>query len=123
MRPGTLSEEQYLNLTWELLSYDSQFIFIQLEFEHPSRISSSQYYDTLEVHFWGNDFFKSAEDGEPVRYGAMLEHKIVRQVSPKTGRRLSAIANVLACLIWTVCLFAIILTGRLLPTWIFLNSL
>lgn len=79
-------------------------------------------FDTLEVSFWGTDFFKS-EDGESVRFGTRLERKIARQVSPSTGRAMVILGQVLAVLTWTVCLFAIFISGRLLATWMFLNSL
>ena len=78
VRPGAYSDSKYLNLTWELMSFDEKLIFIQLYYDYPSEVSSKELYDTLEVHFWGTEFFKSASDGEQVRYGTMLERTIMR---------------------------------------------
>ena len=79
LKPGAFSREQYLNLTWELKSYDSEFIYIQLHFEYPNKLSEETYFDTLQIFFWGTDYFKSA-NGERVRYGTMLDRVVVRQI-------------------------------------------
>ena len=123
VRPGDLTEEsRHLNLTWEMLSYSNSDIFIQLYFEHPGRVSEQPIYDTLEVYFWGTQFFTS-EEGVPVRYGTRLERQIVRQVEPATGRLIEAAGKWLAALVWAVCLFSVLVSRRLLPTWMFVNSL
>ena len=84
MEPGRYSEERYLNMTWEMLSFTESEIYIQLYFEYPGRVSETELYDTLQVYFWGTHFFKS-DEGVPVRYGTLLERTIVRQVEPATG--------------------------------------
>jgi hypothetical protein len=47
LKPGPFSEERYLNLTWEMKSYDSELIFIQLYFDYPDKVSEETYFDTL----------------------------------------------------------------------------
>jgi len=59
VRPGDFSHEQYLNLTWDMVSYGQDEIQIQLYFEYPGRVSEWDVYDTVEVYFWEPDFFKS----------------------------------------------------------------
>lgn len=39
VKPSAFSDERYLNLTWEMLSFDSKHIFIQLFFDYPSFVS------------------------------------------------------------------------------------
>lgn len=79
-------------------------------------------FDTLEVYFWGVDWFKSA-NGEPVRYGTKLNRPILRQVDPNLASFLGMFGHILATLTALIMLFAALLTGRLLATWIFLEAL
>ena len=78
VRPGTFSELNYLNLTWEILSFNEDMIFFQLHFEHPERISEAQEFDTLEVYFWGTQFFTSSDSSMNVRYGTMVARELMR---------------------------------------------
>ena len=57
MNPGEYSDEQKLNFTWEMISFSEQMIQIQLDFNYPERVSEYIEYDTLEVYFWGVDWF------------------------------------------------------------------
>jgi hypothetical protein len=53
----------------------------------------------------------------------MLDRVIVRQIDVVKGEAVSVYALILTNLIWAICLFAVIVSGRLLPTWMFVNSL
>lgn len=53
----------------------------------------------------------------------MVSREIIRQVGPEEASRVIGWAQFLIFLIWTVCFFAILVSGRTLPTWVFLNSL
>ena len=59
MRPGDLSDPQLLRLTWNMLDFNKDDIWIQLYFEYPPRISEHIEFDSLEVYFWGTEYFKS----------------------------------------------------------------
>jgi hypothetical protein len=77
MNPGDYSDENSLNLTWRMIDFNKDWITIQLYFEYPQRVSEYIEYDTLEVYFWGVDWFRSSK-GEPVRYGTKLDRPILR---------------------------------------------
>lgn len=78
VRPGDPDTEmKNLNFTWQLVSYDERQIYIQIDFEYPQKLSDRYIYDTLEIYFWGTDFFKSG-DGKTVRFGTKLERTILR---------------------------------------------
>ena len=122
MNPGDYSDDNLLNLTWQMISFDKEIIKIQLYFDYPERVSEYIEFDTLEVYFWGIDWFKSA-NGEPVRYGTKLSRPILRQVDPSLASSLGIFGHILATLTALIMLFATLLTGRLLSTWIFLEAL
>ena len=50
-----------LNFTWDTLSYENQFLTIQLNFEHPYDISMTEIYDELVVNMKERSFFISEE--------------------------------------------------------------
>ena len=77
--------------------------------------------DTLEVFFWGVDWFTSGE-GEPVRYGTRLDTPIVRQLDPDNAETLDDISKVARIFALGAMLIAAF-SGNLLPTWIFLHAL
>ena len=77
MNAGDYSDENALNLTWSMIDFNKDQITIQLYFEYPQRVSEYIEYDTLEVYFWGVDWFRSSK-GEPVRYGTKLQRPILR---------------------------------------------
>lgn len=77
MNPGDYSDELKLNMTWEMMDFNEEWIQIQCYFDYPQRVSEYVEYDTLEVYFWGVDWFKSSS-GEPVRYGTRLDRPILR---------------------------------------------
>ena len=52
------SEPKKLNFTWDLMSYTSRYVDIQLYFEIPPYVSSNIEYDELYVTFWGGNEFK-----------------------------------------------------------------
>ena len=122
MNPGPDTDPLKLNLTWEMLNYNKDFIYIQLYFEYPERISENPQYDILEVYFWGTKWFKS-DSGNEVRYGTKLERPIVRQFDPKLAGFLGILGYLLNIGSWLLILFMGLTTGRLLPTWTFINSL
>ena len=93
-----------------------------MDFDHPERVSERDIYDTLEVTFYGTDFFKSAA-GEQVRFGTTLGRTILRQFPLERATWHWRVGLAIVWMIWAVCLFTILLTGRLLATWMFLNSL
>ena len=122
IKPGDYSDENKLNLTWEMLGFSEDWIKIQLYFEYPQRVSEYVEYDTLEVYFWGVDWFRSSE-GEPVRYGTRLDRPILRQIDPELAEALGVFGHILATVVGLLMLLSALLTGRLLPTWMFLNTL
>lgn len=122
MDPGEFSDENQLNLTWQMVSFDKESIKLQLYFEYPDMVSEYIEYDNLDIFFWGVDWFKS-DKGEPVRYGTKLTRPIVRQIDPKLAKTLGVFGHVLATVVALLILIAAILSGRLLPTWIFLEAL
>lgn len=75
--PGDYSDENALNITWQMIDYNKNWIQIQLYFEYPQRVSEHIEYDTIEVNFWGVDWFRSL-NGESVRYGTKLTRPILR---------------------------------------------
>ena len=83
-------------------------------------------FDTLEVTFWGVDFFKNRLNKE-VLYGTTLYWPIQRQFgSDEDSKQASWMADSILLSGFIPCLLLIgpILTaGSLLPTWVFLNSL
>ena len=122
LAPGENSNSAVLKLTWEMLNYSKETIWIQLYFEYPPRISENIEFDTLEVYFWGTEFFRSWE-GEDVRFGTKLSRPIIRQIDPELAEWLGVAGHILSNLITCVVIPVTILTGRLLPTWMFINSL
>jgi hypothetical protein len=53
----------------------------------------------------------------------VLDRVIVRQIDVVKAEAVSVYALILTNMIWAICLFALIVSGRLLPTWMFINSL
>ena len=110
-------------MTWEVFSISEQRLQLQLYFEYPEHVSEHQELDTLEVSFWGVNWFRS-EDGEPVRYGSSLESPIVRQLDPETAENINKIVWPTVFSIKSAILLSIVASGgNLLPTWIFLHAL
>ena len=86
-------------------------------------MSENEDQDTLEVYFWGVDWFTSG-DGEPVRYGTRLDTPIVRQLDPDVAQTLDDLSKIVRILTLGAILLSIIASGgNLLPTWIFLHAL
>ena len=69
----------YLNFTWEVVLYDFNFMFIQLNFTHARKISPSEEWDTLFLRFKEENinFWFSNELNEGLAYDSwVLTHKI-----------------------------------------------
>ena len=124
--PGENSEIEALNFTWTMKEYTSEYIWIQIDWEFPPRLSEHmEEVDTLEIYFWGNefDFFYSQERSKEVRYGTRLEVPIIRQLDYKQAKGIGGVTMAFKILIYLALLLMIMMTGRLLPTWMFINSL
>ena len=79
--PGENSQIEVLNFTWFMIEYTEDYIWIQINWEFPPRVSEHiDEYDMLEVYFWGNEFsfFYSKEISKEVRYGTKLQVPIIR---------------------------------------------
>ena len=59
MKPSEFSDPLVLDLQWEMLDFNREQIWIQLYFENPPRVSENILHDTLEVYFWGTEYFRS----------------------------------------------------------------
>ena len=55
------NETANLNLTWETVSYQDQYLKIKLNFDHPYAISMTEVYDQLVVNLKQRDFFISQD--------------------------------------------------------------
>lgn len=119
---GEFSDARKLNFTWEMLGFTEEWIQIQLNFENPNRVSQYLDFDTLIVSFWGVDWFSSS-DGEPVRYGTQLQMPVLQQIDPERAESLRVGSQILVTLAVILILLSTLVTGRLMPTWMFLNSL
>lgn len=109
-----------IEFTWQLVSYDSRFIEIQLEISNPQSIGESGEPDILSVTFWGKSYF-SNQAGEDVLYGTELTTDIFRQISNWEAEFIDSMVA-----LWWPPLMVIIgaaMIGAQLPAWIFINSL
>ena len=111
-----------LKLTWKMLDYSKENIWIQLYFAYPPRVSEHIEFDTLEVYFWGTEYFRSWQ-GEDVRFGTKLTRPIVRQIDPELAEWLGVLGHAAKILSSSIVMVVVTITGRLLPTWMFINSL
>jgi hypothetical protein len=75
-----------VNFDWDILGYDTEYIYLQLYIKNPWEVSVDGQFDTITVTFWGTEYFKSISNKE-VRYGTTLSHKLFRQISPTGGEQ------------------------------------
>ena len=122
LRPGEFSDPLVLDLQWEMLDFNREQIWIQLYFDYPPRISENIQHDTLEVYFWGTDYFRSWQ-GEDVRFGTKLEWPIVKQIDPEIAGLLGQFGHAIKIANAIGVTAVIAFTGRYLSTWMFINSL
>ena len=120
MRPSEYSDPLVLDLQWEMLDFNRDQIWIQLYFENPPRVSENILHDTLEVYFWGTEYFRSWQ-GEDVRFGTKLEWPIVRQIDPEIAGFLGQFGHIVKFSNALGVMAVVAFTGRLLPTWMFIN--
>ena len=81
IKPGNYSEIERLNFTWTMVGYTSDYIWIQVTWQYPDRISKHiEDADFLEIYFWGNThgYFYSEAYSKEVRYGTRLEVPLIR---------------------------------------------
>ena len=126
VRPGDSEINNNLNYTWYVIEHTERYIWIQIMFEDPTQVSTDiNQLDKLEVYFWGVDygFFERADTGREVRFGTKLEIPIVRQISPEGDASIARYATIVRVLLWMLLLLVALGTGRLLPIWMFINSL
>ena len=65
-------DSEPLNFTWEMVSFDTYEIEIQIDFENPEAITGDpENFDSLSITFWGTKYFTSTA-GKEVRYGTKL---------------------------------------------------
>ena len=75
--------------------------------------------------FYGVDFFKSGA-GVEVEFGKQLKHRVFRQVSASDAEsieKIQTVINTSLLMTFLPLLFFVGFGGRLLPTWMFLNSM
>ena len=71
----TDEESDYEQFTWSLVDFNRDFIFLQVEFEEPEKLSQFYSEDNISVTFWGVDFFKNLNNVE-VELGTQLVWKV-----------------------------------------------
>ena len=74
------------------------------------------------MYFWGTEYFRSWQ-GEDVRFGTKLEWPITRQIDPKLAGSLGIFGHLVKITTAVGVTAVAAFTGRLLPTWMFINSL
>jgi len=124
VQPGEMSDKKWLNITsWEMIGFSDQWIWIQLNFTSPQRLSEEVVLDDLKVTFWGTQYFKS-KAGFDVRFGTVLTTPIMQQMDPAMAVYIDYFAAMLETVIVLLLLCVLILSyGRLLPFWGFINTL
>ena len=117
--------ESGTNFTWDVIDFNKDFIWLQINFENPENLNTFTSKDFITVTFWGVEFFKSFK-GIEVEFGTKLRWKVLRQMRAEDARAIDVFENVINSILMTgllPMLFLIGLGGQLLPTWMFLNSL
>ena len=79
----------------------------------------------IKVTFWGVEFFKSQE-GVEVEFGTELRWRIFRQLSSAQAEQIDGMYRVVSGVLSTVLVVVTLFVGiggRMLPVWMFLNSL
>ena len=88
----TEDSSNILNFTWECINYTSTQMILQLNFEHPNRVSISLPRDRLQVTFWGQPLFKSLK-GNYVPIAFNVTKTVPCQIDSKRGAELTLIAE------------------------------
>ena len=110
---------------WDVIDYQENYIWLQVSFKNPDNVGSFYSQDYLSVTFWGIEFFKSF-NGIEVEFGTELVWQIQRQVDVTVAGELDMINDFVDGFIVFSSLAAVVflgMGGRLLPTWMFLNSM
>lgn len=68
------------NFTWDVINFNRDFIWLQIDFENPENLDDFSSKDFLTITFWGVEFFKSFQ-GIEVEFGTEIKWKILRQMS------------------------------------------
>ena len=114
------------SFSWDLVKFDETDLVLHIFFENPDEVSGFRSEDFVIVTFYGVTFFKSLDLGVEVEFGKQLNHRIMRQVSASDAElidHMESFVNVLLFLAFVPLLLFVGFGGRLLPTWMFLNSL
>lgn len=110
---------------WDVIDYQENYIWLQFSFKNPDNVGSFYSQDYLSVTFWGIEFFKSF-NGIEVEFGTELVWQIQRQVDVTIAGQLDTINDFVdGCIVFSSLAAVVFLGmgGRLLPTWMFLNSM
>ena len=113
------------NFSWRLLSFTEDYIILKINFENPQNLGSFDSKDFIQVKFWGIEYFKSVT-GIEVEFGKTVTYPIMRQVSTEEAESLQQVEETMNGLMVTAFVPFLMLVGfggRLLPTWMFLNSM
>lgn len=82
--------------------------------------------DFILITFYGVEFFQSLEDGIEVEFGYQLRQRIYRQLSAQDSQLIETMESLIdttLLIVFIPFVFLIGFGGRLLPTWMFLNSM
>ena len=112
------------SFTWDVLGFDQNYIMLQINIQNPEAVSFHSR-DFIEVTFYGVEFFKSFQ-GVEVEFGTQLHWRIVRQISKQQAQTVDKINDAVFGVFATISIAMLLfvgLGGRLLPTWMFLNSM
>ena len=113
------------NFEWDIQGYSEDYIWLQVKFENPNDIGALDSEDFIEVTFWGIEFFKSFQ-GIEVEFGTKLYWRIQRQLSEEDAESMETIGGMVKDASMAIACFMFLFLGmgaRLLPTWMFINSL
>jgi hypothetical protein len=71
-RDGDFEESERVIFSWEVISFDSETLALQLIIDSPEIVSEGGQIDALYITFFGTSLFKAKDTGIPVRYGTIL---------------------------------------------------
>ena len=114
VKPGNSSEPEVLGFTWTMLDQTEDYIWIQIEWEYPERLSEhTDQEDQMEIYFWGNTYgyFYAQDASEEVRYGTRLEVPMVRQIDHKTAKAIGGASSTLRVTLFSAFAFVIMFSG------------
>lgn len=112
-----------MSFEWDILGYDTDYIWLQLVIDNPWDVSADGQFDTIFVTFWGTEYFKSINNKE-VRYGTVISQKIFRQISTGAASSLDGLDFSMGIFgLDFLMILPFVTLGSLLPTWMFVNAL